>query len=169
MTQDPGTAVRRLVAEARAGCREPATALRGVVPAVLDGVLLGTWYGTDADPRPVRRRRRAVVSAAWLAALTVQEGVTALRHPGGAPALAAEPYPPHERAYLARSVAVSAAWTVVGLAGEVPRRRLLRRRPSAHHRLGLLVGAGSGLTVLPVHLARAGAAAAQRASATGTR
>jgi len=162
-------AARRVVAEAREACRRPTTALRGVVPAVLDGVLVGTWYGTDADPRPGRRRRRAVVSAAWLAALTVQEGVTALRHPGGPPALAAEPYPPHERAYLARSVAVSAAWTVVGLAGEVPRRRLLRRRPSAHHRLGLLVGAGSGLTVLPVHLARAGAAAAQRASATGTR
>jgi hypothetical protein len=109
------------------------------------------------------------VSAAWLAALAVQEGATALRHPGGPQALAAEPYPPHERAYLVRSVAVSAAWTVVGLAGEVPRRRLLRRRPSAHHRLGLLVAAGFGLSVLPVHLARAGAAAAQRASATGTR
>ena len=169
MTQGPGTAVRRVVAEGWAGCREPATALRGLPPAVLDGVLLGTWYGTDADPRPVRRRRRAVVSAAWLAALGVEEGAPALHHPGGPVAWAGEGSPLHERTYVMRSVAVAAAWAAVGLVGELPRRRLLRRGPSAHHRLGALVGVGYALTTLPVHLARAGAAAAQRASATGTR
>jgi hypothetical protein len=182
MSPGPAPAVRRVVAEAVAAVHRPGTVLRGVLPAVLDGAAVGTWYGTDGDPRPVRRRRRALVSGAWVAALAAEEGTTALRHPGGVLAWAESGTPPHERAYLLRSVVHAALWTTVGLVGELPRRRRLRgASPATHRRLGVVVGLGYGLTALPVHLARAGAAddvrddAARRlgkgyrASATGTR
>jgi hypothetical protein len=182
MSPGPAPAVRRVLREGADAARRPGTALRGVLPAVLDGALVGTWYGTDADARPVRRRRRATLSGAWLAGEAAAQAGAALRHPGGVLAWAEAGAPAHERAHLVRSAVHAAVWTAVGLVGELPRRRRLGGAPpSAHHRLGVAVGLGYGLTALPLHLARAGAARAHRlddarragsryrASATGTR
>ncbi|MEJ5914869.1 hypothetical protein [Pseudokineococcus sp. 1T1Z-3] len=129
-----------------------------------DGVLVGGWYATDGDSPRRRRRRRLAVSGLWVAQLGVDTAAEVTSHPGGVTAWALAGTPPHERAFLLRTLAVAGAWTaVLGAAEPTRRRRLAGAAPLAHRRLGAVLGAAFAASVLPLHLARArGRSAARR-------